>query len=80
MVEENFVRVAVLMSTYNGELFIGDQVRSILMQLPENGRLLVRDDGSDDSTVSQIEAFGDSRISVLRGKISDLRGAFFGFS
>ncbi|MCP5269163.1 MAG: glycosyltransferase family 2 protein [Zoogloeaceae bacterium] len=56
------------MSTYNGELFIGDQVRSILMQLPENGRLLVRDDGSDDSTVSQIEAFGDSRISVLRGE------------
>lgn len=62
------MRVVVLMSTYNGELFIGDQVRSILEQMPENGRLMVRDDGSSDSTVSQIEAFDDSRISVLRGE------------
>jgi glycosyltransferase involved in cell wall biosynthesis len=62
------MRVVVLMSTYNGERFVGEQVCSILGQLPENGRLMVRDDGSSDSTVSQLEAFNDIRISVLRGE------------
>jgi glycosyltransferase involved in cell wall biosynthesis len=61
------MRVVVLMSTYNGERFIEEQVVSILSQLPSEGLLMVRDDGSQDSTVKQIEAFGDSRISVLRG-------------
>lgn len=61
-------RIVVLMSTYNGERFIDEQIRSILEQLPESGRLMVRDDGSRDSTVSRIKAFQDSRIGLVCGE------------
>jgi glycosyltransferase involved in cell wall biosynthesis len=62
------MRIVVLISTYNGERFIEEQVRSILVQLPADGVLMVRDDGSSDSTVSRIETFEDPRISLVRGK------------
>jgi glycosyltransferase involved in cell wall biosynthesis len=61
------MRVVVLMSTYQGERYVTEQVASILSQLPEDGRILVRDDGSCDGTLAKIEAFGDYRISVIRG-------------
>ncbi len=64
----NSMRVIVLMSTFNGERFIDEQVRSILDQLPSGGLLMVRDDGSSDGTVSRIQAFNDSRIQLLRGE------------
>lgn len=59
--------VVVLMSTYNGERFIEAQVRSILEQLPQDGRLLVRDDGSRDRTVELIHRLADARIKVICG-------------
>lgn len=61
-------RVVVLMSTYNGEEYVVQQLHSILDQLPVDGRILVRDDGSTDATVEQIEGIGDSRITVVRGE------------
>jgi glycosyltransferase involved in cell wall biosynthesis len=61
------MRVVVLMSTYQGEPYVTEQLASILDQLPEDGRILIRDDGSRDGTVARIEAVGDSRISVIRG-------------
>lgn len=61
-------RVVVLMSTYQGERFVAEQLRSILAQLPEDGRILVRDDGSSDKTVEIIESLGDTRITVTRGQ------------
>lgn len=61
-------RIVVLMSTYNGARFIDEQIRSILEQLPENGLLMVRDDGSHDSTVSRIKTFEDPRIQLVCGE------------
>lgn len=61
------MRVVVLMSTYNGERFVEEQIQSILAQLPPEGILMVRDDGSTDSTVRRIETFGDPRIRLLQG-------------
>lgn len=55
------------MSTYNGERFVQAQIRSILDQLPANGLLMVRDDGSHDSTVARIAAFGDPRLQLQCG-------------
>ena len=63
----NAHRVVVLMSTYNGERFVVEQLRSILDQLPEGGLILVRDDGSRDGTVAAVESLRDSRITVTRG-------------
>jgi len=61
------MRVVVLMSTYNGERYVEEQLRSILDQLPERGHIQVRDDGSTDATVARIQAFGDERITLKCG-------------
>ncbi len=60
--------VAVLMSTYNGEQFVEEQVISILEQLPSDGELVIRDDGSTDQTVARVAAIRDHRIRLLQGK------------
>jgi len=62
------MRVYVLMSTYNGARYVDEQLRSILVQLPPEGRIQVRDDGSTDDTVRCIEAIGDPRIEIQRGQ------------
>lgn len=43
-------KVAVIMSTYNGEKFLREQLDSILMQEGVDVTLFVRDDGSTDGT------------------------------
>lgn len=60
-------RALVLMSTFNGAAYIAGQVRSILAQLPSNGRLWIRDDGSSDDTRRLIEALGDPRVTLQSG-------------
>ena len=44
------MRIAVLMSSYNGEKYILKQIESILAQVGCEVHLFVRDDGSCDST------------------------------
>ncbi|NBI71284.1 glycosyltransferase [Clostridiaceae bacterium] len=46
---------AVLMSTYNGENYLREQIDSILNQEAADIRLFVRDDGSADKTIEMIE-------------------------
>jgi len=60
-------RVTVLMSTYQGEAFVAQQIQSILDQLPANGRLVVRDDGSTDRTVQVVRGIGDARTHLVEG-------------
>lgn len=55
------------MSTYRGERFVVEQLRSILSQLAADARIIVRDDGSPDDTVAAVESVGDARISLIRG-------------
>lgn len=58
--------VDILMATYNGERFVGEQIESIQRQTYRNWRLLVSDDCSSDGTLDIVKAYaaGDSRISV----------------
>ena len=42
--------IAVIMSTYNGELYLAEQIDSILNQEDVDFKLFIRDDGSVDST------------------------------
>lgn len=51
------VSVAVLMSTYNGEKFIQEQIDSILGQEDVDVRLFIRDDGSTDRTAEIAHAY-----------------------
>lgn len=59
--------ILVLMSTYNGEHYIDEQIKSILGQRGVNVHLLIRDDGSSDKTVEIIQLINDNRITLLRG-------------
>ena len=51
----NEKKVAVIMSTYNGEEFVAEQMDSILNQTYKNIEIIVRDDGSKDSTTKIIK-------------------------
>ena len=50
-------KVAVIMSTYNGEKFIKEQLDSILNQTYKNLEVVVRDDGSKDKTVEIVKEY-----------------------
>ena len=50
-------QVVVLMSTYNGEKYLNQQIDSIIRQKGVNVSLLVRDDGSDDSTLEILKSY-----------------------
>lgn len=72
--------IDILMSTYNGAAFLGQQIDSIGAQDYRDIRLLIRDDGSTDSTpeiLREYEAI-DPRISVIRDDLGNL-GAFASF-
>ena len=59
--------VAILMSTYNGHDYIGDQIQSIINQTFQDWKLYIRDDGSSDSTVEIIKNIQkkDKRIVLI---------------
>lgn len=68
MLEQN-IRVSVAMVTYNGDVYLHEQMDSILAQLGEQDELVVSDDGSKDHTVSILREYQkkDSRIRLLQG-------------
>lgn len=58
-------KVAVLLSSYNGEKFLETQLNSIEKQDYKNIQLFVRDDGSTDGTVQILKSFAKhSRLHV----------------
>lgn len=62
-------RVLVLMSTYNGENYLVEQIESILSQKDINVHLLVRDDGSKDKTLNILkDCETDERVDLIKGK------------
>lgn len=50
-------RVIVLLSTYNGEKYLKEQIESVLNQKNVEVKILVRDDGSTDNTVKILEEY-----------------------
>lgn len=50
-------RVSIAMCTYNGALFLKEQLESVLNQLTLPDELVICDDGSTDDTVEIIETF-----------------------
>ena len=59
-------RVQVLLSSYNGEKYIKEQIISILNQKDVDVFLLIRDDGSKDSTFEEIERIDSTRIQIIK--------------
>lgn len=49
--------IAILMSTYNGERYLGEQIESFLKQTVQDWQLFVRDDGSKDNTIAILKEY-----------------------
>lgn len=70
-------RCLVLLSSYNGEEYIDEQIKSILRQKDVEVTLMIRDDGSADDTLKVIRNMNDKRIVVLKGENVGYRKSFF---
>lgn len=66
--------VVVLMATYNGEAYVAEQIDSIINQTYNFWRLIIRDDGSTDSTVQILSDYAniDDRIEVISDNIGNI--------
>lgn len=62
--------VKVLMSTYNGQKYLREQIDSILNQQGVEVSLLIRDDGSKDETLNILSEYEEkhSNIEIIRGE------------
>ncbi|MDW5267882.1 MULTISPECIES: glycosyltransferase family 2 protein [Acidobacteriaceae] len=62
----NTPEIEILLATYNGERFLREQIDSILAQDYGNWRVLARDDGSTDGTVSILKEYAGRLPSHFR--------------
>lgn len=60
--------ISVCMATYNGGLYIKEQIDSIIMQLSKDDELIISDDGSRDGTIEIINSFHDIRIKLYHNE------------
>jgi glycosyltransferase involved in cell wall biosynthesis len=72
-------KVQILLSTYNGEKYIEQQLDSLLKQDYGNLEILIRDDGSKDHTISIIETYSKQypNIKVIKGINKGVISSFF---
>lgn len=54
--------ISICMATYNGSLYIREQVDSILLQMCGDDELIICDDCSTDNTVQVIKEYQDTKI------------------
>jgi len=66
--------VLVVMGTYNGEMFLEEQVNSIVNQAEVSITLIIRDDGSTDNTSEILRSF------AKKGQLNFEVGSNLGFS
>lgn len=59
--------ITVIMPAYRAERTVESAIRSTLKALPDDGRILVRDDGSDDGTATAVLRIRDDRVRLLQG-------------
>ena len=57
--------VGVVIPLYNHERYIGDALRSVLMQELAPDRIVIVDDGSSDGSVTAVRKFDDPRILLI---------------
>lgn len=71
------MNICVLLSSYNGEKYLREQIESVLSQVNVNVYLLVRDDGSTDSTKDILQEYKSNRnIEVIFGENIGWRQSF----
>ncbi len=58
--------ISVCIPTFNGELYIEEQINSILMQLNPGDEIVISDDNSTDKTLAKLLAINDNRIKISK--------------
>lgn len=73
------MKIAILLTAYNGEPYLAHQLDSIIAQTCTDWCLLVRDDCSTDSTIDIVNSYSarDSRIRLVESGVK--RGPLDGF-
>lgn len=64
--------IDILLATYNGEKYIYEQLESIMSQTFQDFRIVIRDDGSTDLTVSILEEYASKfpqKIQIVKDNI-----------
>ena len=69
---ENKKMIAILMSTYNGALFVKAQIESIITQTSDDWTLYIRDDNSSDNTLDIINKYTAKCSSIVM--VNDEKG------
>jgi glycosyltransferase involved in cell wall biosynthesis len=64
--------IDILLSTYQSEAYIEEQLKSLFRQDYENWTLLIRDDGSTDSTINILENYSRKYPGKIRLIIDEL--------
>lgn len=69
----------ILLSTYNGEKYLREQLDSLLRQKEVEIKILVRDDGSKDDTLSILEEYKSKtgKVEIIKGKNCGSAQSFF---
>lgn len=73
-------RVQILLSTYNGEKYLSEQLNSLLQQSYSNIHILIRDDGSKDKTISILKNYQikfPQKIQIILDKNVGVIKSFF---
>jgi glycosyltransferase involved in cell wall biosynthesis len=60
--------ISVCMAVFNGELYLAEQLRSIIVQLSAEDEVIIVNDCSRDASEEVIKRVGDSRIVVLQNE------------
>jgi glycosyltransferase involved in cell wall biosynthesis len=72
-------KVQILLSTYNGEKYVEEQMNSLLQQTYPNVEILIRDDGSTDRTLEILRKYATlhENIIVMEKKNTGVVKSFF---
>ena len=68
--------ISVCVTTYNGEAYIEQQLRSILIQIAPDDEVIVSDDDSTDATLKIVESIGDKCIRIRHSHAHYFRDNF----
>ncbi len=63
------MKIEILLSTYNGQKYLSEQIDSLLHQEYDDFHILIRDDGSSDKTADIIQAYSErypQKITFIR--------------
>lgn len=69
------VQVAILLTTYNGDVYLRPLLESLLSQNYKNIKIYIRDDGSSDNSLEIINNFLSENVVLIEDGLGNLKSA-----